>query len=94
MLDSYIHGVIRWRYIVILIVIALATWAGSGTRFLQFKSDYRIFFSQDNPQLVAFEKLQNTYTKNDNVLFVVAPKDGRVFTVDVLAAVEKLGNAA
>ena len=94
MLDSCIYGVIRWRYLVILIVLALVTWAGSGTRFLQFKSDYRIFFSQDNPQLVAFEKLQNTYTKNDNVLFVVAPKDGRVFTVDVLVAVEKLSNAA
>jgi len=94
MFDSYIHGVIRWRYLVILIILALVAWAGSGTSFLQFKSDYRMFFSQDNPQLVAFEKLQNTYTKNDNVLFVVAPKDGRVFTVEVLAAVEKLSNAA
>jgi len=94
MLESYIRGIIRRRYLVILIILALVAWAGSGTSFLQFKSDYRMFFSQDNPQLVAFEKLQNTYTKNDNVLFVVAPKDGRVFTVDVLAAVEKLSNAA
>ncbi|MCP4696383.1 MAG: MMPL family transporter [Gammaproteobacteria bacterium] len=93
MLDSYTHWVIRWRYLVILIVLALIAWAGSGVRFLQFKSDYRMFFSQDNPQLVAFEKLQNTYTKNDNILFVIAPKDGRVFTAEVLAAVEKLSNA-
>ncbi|MEN8215576.1 MAG: MMPL family transporter [Pseudomonadota bacterium] len=94
MINSYIAWIIRWRYGVIFLVLALVAWAGSGASFLQFKSDYRMFFSQDNPQLIAFEHLQNTYTKNDNVMFVLAPKDGKVFTAETLATVEKLTNAA
>jgi hypothetical protein len=49
MINSYIAWIIRWRYGVIFSVLALVAWAGSGARFLQFKSDYRMFFSQDNP---------------------------------------------
>ncbi|OAD22659.1 integral membrane protein, partial [Candidatus Thiomargarita nelsonii] len=94
MIESYTHWVIRWRYLVILVILALVFWAGSGVRFLQFKNDHRMYFGKENPQLIAFESLQNTYAKDDNVLFVVAPKDGRVFTPEVLASVEKLTNAA
>ena len=64
-----------------------------GALRLTLKTDYRIFFSSDNPQLQAFEQLQNTYTKTDNVLFAVAPKDGTVFTRDTLAAIAWLTHA-
>ena len=59
-------------------------------RLLTLTTDYRVFFSEDNPQLTAFETLQNTYTKNDNLLFVIKPADDAVFSPQVLAAVEKL----
>lgn len=94
MLKTYAQWVLRWRFLVILLVVALIAWAASGARFLQFKTDYRMFFSPENPQLLAFENLQNTYAKNDNVLFVLAPKDGQVFTREMLARVEKLTAAA
>ena len=63
---------------------------GSGGQHLAFNNDYRVFFSADNPELLAFEKLQRTYTKIDNVLFAIAPRDGEVFTPQVLDAVESL----
>ena len=66
----------------------------SGARFLGFATDYRVFFSKDNPQLVAFETLQNTYTKNDNVMFAVEPKDGNVFTRETLAIIEEITRAS
>ena len=62
----------------------------SGGRYLDFSSDYRVFFSDENPQLQAFDALQNTYTKNDNVMIALAPKNGQVFTRENLAAVEEL----
>jgi len=86
--------IVRLRWLMLLLPILLAMYAASGGRFLEFTTDYRVFFSDDNPQLQAFEKLQNTYTKNDNVLFVVAPKDGNVFTKKTLIAVEKLTQSA
>ena len=60
--------VIAARWPIIAATLILVAIAASGGRFLEFSSDYRVFFSEDNPQLLAFEALEDTYTKNDNVL--------------------------
>ena len=54
----------------------------------------KLFFSDDNPELLAFHKLENTYTKHDNVIIVLAPKDGNVFTRSTLSAIENLTAAS
>jgi predicted RND superfamily exporter protein len=90
---TYGEWLVRWRYLVLLISVAVVVAAASGAQFLTFKTDYRAFFSSDNPQLRAFEQLQNTYTKSDNVLFVLAPRDGTVFTPETLASVTRLTEA-
>jgi predicted RND superfamily exporter protein len=90
---TYAEWLVRWRYLVLLVSVAVAVAAASGVQFLTFKTDYRAFFSSDNPQLRAFEQLQNTYTKSDNVLFVLAPRDGTVFTPETLASVTRLTEA-
>jgi len=86
--------VIRFRWWIILFAIVLVFAAASGARFLGFSTDYRVFFSKDNPQLVAFETLQNTYTKNDNIMFAVEPKDGNVFSRETLAIIEEITHAS
>lgn len=91
---SFFPTIIRWRWLMILLMLPVIGTVASGARFLQFETDYRIFFSKDNPQLLAFEDLQNTYTKNDNVLFVLAPKDGLVFTPEMLRIIKDLTKAA
>ena len=76
-----------WTILISLLVIAsLAT----GIVNLGFKNDYRVYFSDKNPQLKAFDNIQNTYNKTDNVMFVLAPANGNVFTPKTLAVVKKL----
>ncbi len=87
---GYTKWVIRWRWPVLAITLAVVAVLASGARFLAFSNDYRVFFGGENPQLQAFEALQNIYTKNDNILIVLAPEDGDVFTPTTLAAVEDL----
>ncbi len=91
---TYGEWLVRWRYSILIVFTLAAILAASGARFLTFKTDYRVFFSEDNPQLQAFEELQNTYTKTDNVLFVLAPGSGNVFTRETLASVVRLTEAA
>jgi len=88
------HYVLKYRWIIIILSLALVFLAASGGKNLQFQTNYRVFFSQDNPQLQAFDRLEQTYTRNDNVLFVLTPKDGNVFTRETLAVVEKLTEKA
>jgi len=94
MIESYTRWIIRWRYLVVLVTIALTFALASGGRFLGFSNDYRMFFGDDNPQLLAFEKMQATFNKNDNVLFVVTPKSGKVFTRETLAVIKELTEEA
>jgi len=85
--DRYIDWMLANRWLIILLSILCIAVSAVGATKLYFTSDYRIFFSKENPQLQAFEALQDTYTKNDNILFIVAPKNGRVFTRESLAAI-------
>ena len=78
--------VTRRPWLVIGLTLALVAAAAGGARFLEFSNNYRVFFSPDNPDLVAFENFQQTYTKNDNILFVLQPAEGGVFTPDVTDA--------
>ncbi len=88
--NSFGDWIIRFRWWIVLTTLLIVFVAASGGRFLGFSTDYRVFFSKDNPQLLAFETLQNTYTKNDNVMFAVEPKDGKVFTRETLAIIEEI----
>lgn len=78
------------RLFVISLCLILVFLAASGGRLISFTTNYRVFFSDENPQLLAFEALENTYVKNDNVLFVLEPKDGNVFSRETLAVIEDL----
>ncbi|OUR64652.1 RND transporter [Methylophaga sp. 42_25_T18] len=81
-----------WRMLLFALILVLG--AGSGGRLIEFSNDYRVFFSEDNPELLAFEAMQDVYTKTDNVLFVIEPKDGNVFTHETLGLIEKLTEAS
>ena len=94
MVESYAAWIVRWRWLVLLLCLASVALLASGGRFLTFTNDYRVFFSEGNPYLEAFENLQDTYTKNDNVLIMLAPSSGNVFTPEVLTAVVDLTDRA
>ncbi len=86
--------VVRHRWLIIITTIIVVSIAAAGTRFLTFNDDLRVFFSEENPQLKALEALENTYNRIDNILFVIAPEDGNVFTKETLAAIEDLTGAS
>jgi len=74
-------------WLVLLISILLVLSTAYGTKNLIFKGDYKVFFSEDNPQLTAFESVQEIYSKSDNVAFILEPTNGDIFTKENLAAV-------
>lgn len=90
----YADFVIRWRWLVIAFTLLLVGFAASGAPNLGFASNYRVFFSEANPELTAFESFQNIYTKNDNIMYIIQPADKDLTKADVAAAVEDLTEQA
>ncbi|MBL4625454.1 MAG: MMPL family transporter, partial [Flavobacteriales bacterium] len=82
----------RWAIIAGSIVLAMVT--GYGGQNLTFNNDYHIYFDEDNPQVMAFDRLQEKYTKDDNVFIVIQPESGNVFTKETLVAIEDLEQMA
>ncbi|MXW19572.1 MAG: hypothetical protein F4Z95_02075, partial [Gammaproteobacteria bacterium] len=61
----FAEWVVAYRWRVILAALFLVAVASSGILRLGFSGDYRIFFDEDNPQLLALEALEDTYGKNE-----------------------------
>ena len=61
-----------------------------GASRLTFTNDARAYFSEDNPQLAAFDALKAVYDKQETVGFVVVAKEGDLFTVKILTLIREL----
>ncbi|TNF86836.1 MAG: RND transporter [Gammaproteobacteria bacterium] len=94
MAKRYAEFILRHKWKTVILSILWIMAMGTGLQHFAFTNDYRVFFGEDNPQLVAFENLQDTYAKNDNVMIVLAPEDGQVFTRETLTAVAWLTERA
>lgn len=94
LMQRYAQNLIRFRWWVILFSFVAAILIASGGKHLTFDTDYRVFFSDENPELLAFEKLQNTYNKEDNITIALTPTNGELFTRENLAAIEWLTKKA
>ena len=81
--------VIKYKWPVLIGTILLAFGLASQGK-MEFDGDYHVFFSESNPELEAFDALQEKYTKDDNVILVLAPENGDVFTKENLIAIEEL----
>ena len=82
----YGEWVVAHRWWVIAASVLLVLVASAGSVFLEFSANYRMFFSEDNPQLMALESMENTYGKGDNVLYMVVPDNGDATSEQALAA--------
>lgn len=88
-------AVIRYRWLLLVLGLVMIGAAGYGGSKIGFTTDYRVFFDEGNEQLEAYETLQNTYEKSDNVLFVLKPKqDADIFTKETLQAIQWLTTEA
>ena len=94
LLDRYVAATVRHRWLVVALAAVLMLAATVGARFIVVTNDYLVLFRDDNPQLLAFEALENTYSATDRALIAVAPRAGSVFTREALGAIVELTDAA
>ena len=64
--------------------------ASIGNKNLYFRGDYKIFFDDGNPQLLAFEELENVFAKTDTMAIVVAPNSNDALSASSLELVREM----
>ncbi|MCY4348681.1 MAG: MMPL family transporter, partial [Thiotrichales bacterium] len=66
----------------------------AGLAFITVSNEWRDLFDKDNPQLVAFDRLEDTYSATNVALIALEPRSGSVFTRETLGALKALTEAA
>ncbi len=92
-LERYTATILRRRWLTVLLASLVMLAMAAGMRFITVTNDYRILFGEDNPQLLAFDALENTYSASNQALIAVTPREGKVFTREALGAVAELTEA-
>ncbi|WP_087023994.1 efflux RND transporter permease subunit [Thaumasiovibrio subtropicus] len=74
---------------ILLLVAAIA-----GTQNLYYRGDYKIFFNEENKMLAAFDEIEATFNKTDNLSIIVAPKNGDIFEARYLDLIRQITEEA
>ena len=82
------------RYWALLLGLLLSFALAAGGRYLYLETDYRTFFDRTDPQRLAHELNQETYTRNDNLIILLHNHEGSVYQPQVLEVVERITDEA
>jgi predicted RND superfamily exporter protein len=94
MINGISKSLVEHRLYYSLFSVLLIAFLGAGVSKLYFESDYKIFFSDDNPQMLVHEENQDRYTRSDNVTFVIAPENKAIFSKSSLLPIVELTEEA
>jgi predicted RND superfamily exporter protein len=84
------YWVFQHRWWCILLTIPVVAFSAAGMGRLRISKDTRVFFSEEDPRYRTLEALENTYSREQGLLYIIAPKDADVFTRETLTAVAEL----
>jgi hypothetical protein len=90
----YVNWLVANPKSVLLGSLIVAAILISGMSQLTFRSDNRVFFADDNPDLVQLEQFEQLYGRDDNLIFVIKANAGDLFTPERLHAINEITDAA
>ncbi len=80
-------GIVRLRWLWVVLSLVLVVAFGTGLKNIALDPDARIFFAEENPDRIALDQFEAEFAKDDNLILVLEPKDGEVFTPATLGAI-------
>jgi predicted RND superfamily exporter protein len=92
--NSFVQYVVEHPKRFLVFSLLLFVISAMGNPHYRNTLDYHFFFSADNPQLAAFDKLQEDYSKTEAVFVAIAPDNANVFTPENLSIIESFTRQA
>lgn len=93
-LETYMRWVIAQRKWLAPLLALTVVLLSAGASKLSFTSDFRAYFGPENPQLLALENMERTFSKQENVYFYLHANEGDLFTPQGLHLIERLTDEA
>jgi hypothetical protein len=88
--DVFSRWVVRYRWLLIALTVPVVAVSAAGIGRLRISNDTRVFFDEESPRYQRLKALEDTYSREQGHLYIVAPEDGDVFTRETLTAVAEL----
>ena len=86
--------IINHPWLCIVFSIAWVLASGYGLQYVQINNDSRALFADDNPGLQRLLAVESQFSKDDNVIIIVRPENGDVFTREHLQLLLELTEQA
>lgn len=88
------HGAKKRSWQAIILIVAMALFAGIGAQYLYLNGSYKVFFEKTDPLLIEFENMEKSFARDDSIVIVAVPKDGNVFSIDALTQIQEITDQA
>jgi hypothetical protein len=85
--EAALSGLIAARWFVLAAIVLVTAVVGAGVFRLEFNPDARVYFSFENPDRIALERLEAHHGRYGNVVLMLVPQSGDVFQPAVIHAV-------
>ncbi|MFT7681746.1 MAG: putative RND superfamily exporter protein [Moritella dasanensis] len=89
---NFVHWVVespKSKWLIFGVFLSII-FCGVGLKYLTLASDYKVFFDKNDKGLLQLERLQQTYTKTDNVFVMIKPPEEDVFTINTIKLLHNL----
>ena len=89
-LERCINWLVHNPKSIVVSILLLLLLLSSGASQLRLTSDFRAFFGPENPELAELNQFEQTYERQQNVLFVIVAPSTSVFSTSALALIAEL----
>ena len=89
-LDYYLDLVEAHHRLIVLFTLIITVSMGYGISSITVTNDFRVYFSDNNPQLKSFNNMQDRFGSDDGLFIYIAPKNKQIFSLPALKLVEQL----
>ena len=88
--DTFIATLVRHAGAIAAGSLIMVLALGFGASRLQLESGIKVFFSKSDPNLLAQERIERTYGREDNILLVIEARSGDIFSADNLVSLQHI----
>jgi predicted RND superfamily exporter protein len=86
--------VLRHRWLIVILTLLVVSLFGFQIRNIAMTDDLNVFFADDNPQLLAFNRFKDSYGETKNAYIAIAPANKNIYTRENLALIEEFTEKA